>query len=31
MFGVLIIEKNNNCVNKKNVAVFQVKCRHVCV
>ena len=31
MFGVLIIEKKKNCVNKKNVAVFQVKHRHVCI
>ena len=31
MFGVLIIEKNNNCVNKKNVAVFYLKHRHVCI
>ena len=28
MFRVLIIEKINNCLNKKNVAVFYLKHRH---
>ncbi len=31
MFEVLIIEKNNNCLNKKNVPVFYLKHRHVSV